>query len=108
VALGCAISFAVVQSMFERADHRKAVELVRGFRGAGGQTIEDLVARGNPGARADGAWSSEILSGCRGFVRVRCRPLGGGDFAFDVDLVRKGIHPGNEAGRAILAQLDGQ
>ena len=107
VAVGVAISFSLVQHMFDASDHRKAQNLARTLGGRHG-SLEDVLAEHDPGARTDAAWSSEILSGCRGYVRVRCRlPQTGQVYAFDVDLVRKAIHPGNELGRAALAELAG-
>ncbi|HJZ87033.1 MAG TPA: hypothetical protein VKN99_17795 [Polyangia bacterium] len=107
IALGTAASFAIVQGMFDRADHEKAERLVRTFAGRQG-TLEDLLARRDPGAHMAANWSSEILSGCRGFVRVKCQlPAAGGEYAFDVDLVRKAIHPGNQRGQAALEELAG-
>ena len=104
VAVGAAISISIVQRMFDASDHRKAQALVRSFGQHG--SLEDLLAQTDPGARSDTAWSSEILSGCRGFVRVRCRlPQTGQVYAFDVDLVRRSIHPGNELGRTALERL---
>jgi hypothetical protein len=111
VALGTAISFAIVQRMFDRADHDKAAKLVRMFPSRDGKTtVEDLLARRDPAARGEGAWSTEILSGCRGFVRVRCTlpAAAGGEYAFDVDLVRRAIHPGNDQGRRLLEELGGR
>jgi hypothetical protein len=108
IALGAFVSFSIVQHMFDRADHEKAAKMVRTFAGKGGQTLEDVLAKKDPGARSDAAWSSEILSGCRGFVRVRCRlPQTGAEYDFDVDLVRRGIHPGNANGEAALTELGG-
>jgi hypothetical protein len=108
VALGAFLSFSLVQAMFDRADHDKALKLVRQFAGKSGETIEDLLARKDPGAHSDLSWSTEILSGCRGFVRVTCRlPQHGDDYVFDVDLVRRGIHPGDEGGRQVLEALQG-
>jgi hypothetical protein len=108
VCVGVAISFRVVQGMFDRADHSKAELTVRTLTGPGGPTLEDVLARKDPGARTDAAWSSEILSGCRGFVRVRCRlASAGGEYVFDVDLVRRAVHPGNEAGKVALSELGG-
>jgi hypothetical protein len=107
-ALGVVVSYAVVQGMFDRADHQKAEKLVRGFPGRDGRTLEDVLAAQDPAARSDLSWSSDILSGCRGFVRVRCRLPQAGEFAFDVDLVRRGIHPGNRAGEQALETLGGR
>ena len=71
------------------------------------RTLEDLLAERNPAARLDASWSSEMLSSCRGYVRVHAF-LDNTDYAFDVDLVRHGVHPGNEAGKAVLAALFAQ
>ena len=126
-ALGVVLSYAWLDGRYEQADHRKAKTLVRslsassrlvgavqdGGTGTGAstpaekRTVEDILAARNPAARLDATWSSEMLSSCRGFVRVHAF-LDNTDYAFDVDLVRHGIHPGNEAGRAILAQLETQ
>ena len=106
-ALGLVISYAVVQGMFDRADHGKAEKLVREFAGKDG-TLEDWLAKKDPAAHSDLAWSSEIISGCRGFVRVRCRLPQAGEFDFDVDLVNRSIHPGNGPGEQALAALGGR
>jgi hypothetical protein len=107
-ALGLVISYAVVQGMFERADHTKAEKLVRGFQGKDGRTLEDLLAQKDPAAHSDLSWSSEILSGCRGFVRVRARLPQAGEYDFDVDLVQRSIHPGNGLGEQALEALGGR
>jgi hypothetical protein len=107
-ALGLVISYAVVQGMFDRADHRKAEQLVRAFAGKDGQTMEDFLAQKDPAAHSDLSWSSDILSGCRGYVRVRCRLPQAGEYDFDVDLVRRSIHPGNGPGEQALAALGGR
>ena len=107
-ALGLVISYAVVQGMFDRADHKKAEQLVRAFAAKDGHTLEDVLAQKDPAAHSDLSWSSEILSGCRGFVRVRCRLPQAGEYDFDVDLVNKSIHPGNAAGEQALAALGGR
>jgi hypothetical protein len=108
-ALGLVISYTIVQGMFDRADHRKAEQLVRTFAGKDGKTsLEDLLAEKDPAAHSDLSWSSEILSGCRGFVRVRCRLPQAGEYDFDTDLVQRSIHPGNEAGKQALEALGGR
>ena len=52
----------------------------------------------------NGAWSSEITQGCRGFVRVSYSAPGG-LYQFDYDVPQHRIHPGNAAAERILARL---
>lgn len=102
-ALLAAGSLVLLQRAFDGADHRKAELLVRTFQPAGGRPLVDVLAARDPRARADAAWSTEILSGCRGFVRVRCM-LPDGPYDFGVDLVKRSIHPANGAGELALQE----
>jgi hypothetical protein len=101
-----AASVVVLQRAFDDADHRKAQRQVRALRmppaqpGGPDRTLEDVLAARDPRAHSDAAWSSEILSGCRGAVAVRFEP-----YLFHVDLVRGAVSAGNPRAEEILRPL---
>lgn len=104
-ALGMVLSYSWLNGRYEQADYRKAIGLVRHLKAPNKTTtLEDVLAERFPAARLDATWSSEMLSSCRGYVRVHAI-LDATDYAFDVDVVQHGIHPGNEAGKATLLAL---
>lgn len=107
-ALGIVASFWLLEGAFAAGDHRKAQALVREHR-LGGPTLEQFLLSRHADRTGPPAWSSHILSGCRGFVRVRCaiprRGAAPAAYVFDVDLPQKGIHPADEAGRSVLREF---
>ena len=102
VMLVCMVATALLlQGLFEASDHGKAERIVRGYRGAGGPSVGELVEAAAPG----GAWSSEILHACRGFARVHYATPGGVHYEFDYDLPQHRIHPGNPLAASVLARV---
>jgi hypothetical protein len=96
-----AASLLILQRAFDASDHRKAEHAVRDYT-IGDRRLGALVESKSPG----GVWSSGITHGCRGIVRVAYHaPVG--EWAFDYDVPGHAIHPGDEAGRAALAELTG-
>jgi hypothetical protein len=85
----------ILQSAFDASDHRKADRAVRNYT-VDGRVLGPYLERRQP----DREWSTEIMHGCRGVVRVTY-----GDVAFDYDVPGHGIHPGNEAGRLALEEF---
>jgi hypothetical protein len=102
VVLACMIATALVlQGMFDASDHAKSERIVRGYRTIeAGAPLGERVEKATPG----GVWSSEILHGCRGYVRVRYSAPGG-EYVFDYDVPQHRIHPGNDAAARLLAEL---
>jgi len=90
----------VLQGLFDKSDHEKSERVVRSYRGAGGATVEERVAKEAPG----GAWSTEITQGCRGIVRVTYSAPAG-VYVFDYDVPEHRIHPGNAAAERILGAM---
>ena len=108
ILLAAAGSLLVLQGIFDRSDLDKAERMVRDYR-IGGPALGEIIDRRHPERTGPGRWSAEILSSCRGTVRVTCavpRPSGDAIHRFDVDLPRKAIHPADEAGRAALEALE--
>lgn len=88
----------VLQGLFDKSDHEKSERIVRGYRGGGGATVEERLAKEAPG----GAWASEITHGCRGVVRVSYTAPAG-QYLFDYDVPGHAIHPANPAAERVLA-----
>jgi hypothetical protein len=101
VLLVCVVGTALLlQGLFEKSDHEKSERIVRAYRGDGGPTLGERVEAESPG----GAWSSEIVDGCRGYVRVRYDSPRGG-YQFDYEVPSHRIHPGNSAAERILGAI---
>lgn len=108
ILVAAAGSLFVLQGIFNRSDLDKAEKLVREHR-IGGARLGDALDRRHQDRIGPGRWSAEILSSCRGVVRVTCavpRPSQDALYRFDVDLPAKAIHPADEAGRAALLDLE--
>ena len=108
ILVAAAGSLLVLQGVFDRADLDKAERLVREYR-IGSVALGESVEQRHPDRTGAGRYSSEILSSCRGVVRVTCavpRPKGDTIYRFDVDLPQKAIHPADGAGRAALLGLE--
>lgn len=110
VALLSAIGFSVyvLEGAYRGADTKKAVALVQDYQI--GPTSDERIARylqlKHPGEHR---WHGSVLSSCHGYVRVTSEvPSAGGVVAYqwDVDLVKGAIYPANEAGRAVLQELE--
>ncbi len=110
MALVSAIAFSVyfVEGSFTGADTKKAVLLVQDYQI--GPTSDERIARylqlKFPGEHR---WHGEVVSSCHGYVRVTASvPTQQGvvSYLWDVDLVKAGIHPANQAGREVLGELE--
>jgi hypothetical protein len=98
-----------LQGRFDTADHEKATSLVREYRAkTEGPTIEAAILARHPEAKDfDLSWSSEIVSSCRGYVRVsgyvsKAKVT----YAFDVDLTGPSIHPTDPTTIEVLRALE--
>ncbi|MEK6606117.1 MAG: hypothetical protein AABZ30_00480 [Myxococcota bacterium] len=109
VALGIVASAAVLESAFEGADHRKAVDLVRDHR-LRELRLEDYLRSRHADSAGQAVWSSTVTSGCRGFVRVVCeiprRAALPARYVFDVDLPRRSLHPADGQGALVLREFE--
>jgi hypothetical protein len=110
MALCAALAFSAyfIEGAFRGADTKKAVTLVQDYQI--GPTSDEQIARylqnKFPGEHR---WHGEVLSSCHGYVRVTAQvptPRGVATYLWDVDLVKAGIHPANEAGKALLLELE--
>lgn len=108
VALGIVASFWILEQTFAQSDHRKAQEMVRSHAKKG-RTLEQFLLRKHPQRTSPPAWSSQILSSCRGTVRVNCLVLEGKEsttYRFDIDLSRHAMFAADQASRALLEEFD--
>lgn len=104
ILVAAAASLMVLQGIFDRADLEKGEKLVREYR-IGRQGLGEFIESRHGDRSGPTRWSAEIVSGCRGVVRVSCAiPLDTRDavYRFDVDLPQKAIHPADEAGKNAL------
>jgi hypothetical protein len=97
-----------MQRRYEASDQRNALDVVQGYRSSAG-SIPELIQRRHPGRIVE--WSAAEESACYQHVRVRAvandaqnRPV---EYDFIVDINGPSIHPGNERGQQLLADLDG-
>jgi hypothetical protein len=115
VFLVICMSLFYLQSIFDDSDHHKAEIEVRTHQVVdGGPTLEQWLYARYPESNG-GAWSSSVISGCHGYMRVtwdastRNGPV---EYAWDVDLPEHMIHPdpGNDLGKQALVEFwnDGQ
>ena len=108
ILVAAAVSLFVLQGIFDRSDLDKGEKLAREYR-LGATTLGQFVESRHTDRTGPARWSAEILSSCRGTVRVTCAvPRAEGDaiYRFDIDLPEKAIHPGDEAGKAALEALE--
>ena len=108
ILIAAAASLLVLQGIFDRADLEKGERLVREYR-IGGPALGNFIEGQHADRSGPTRWSAEIVSGCRGVVRVSCavpRPTGDALYRFDVDLPQKAIHPGDEPGKNALQALE--
>ena len=86
-----------LQGRFDESDHTKSLQLVRNYRVGDGPSIEDVIAKNHSTTSSQQiTWSTEIVSGCRGHVRVVATISERGkrsDYAFDVNMNGPSIHP---------------
>lgn len=100
-----------LQGRFDNSDLEKATKVVSHYRPAGGTALSSAIARRHPGVpESHISWSSEILSGCLGHVRVTALvPAEDGhppaEYSFDVDLNGPSVHPTDTRTVEILRSL---
>ena len=105
--LACVTAMQVLQFLFDRGDLRRALGVVRDFRGPEGRSIEEeLRLRHADDILGDPSWDATIVSGCYGVVRatatVARQKRSPAVYRWDVDLVNGSIHPADDAGRELL------
>jgi hypothetical protein len=96
-----------LQGRFDTTDHKKATEMVQSYRAVPkGPTIADAIHARHPDVKDyEVSWSSEIVSSCRGYVRVSAVVPPSTTYAFDVDLTGPSIHPTDPSTIDILRSL---
>jgi len=100
MAVLAAFSLVYLQGLFDQADHRKAIAAVRAMQThPGAPTFGEFLAERTKGAVT---FSSTLLSGCRGTVRVDAHPESAGLLSYQVDLVSHTVAPLNGAGGRAL------
>ena len=106
------VTLSWLQGRFDTADHDKATKIVQTYMPKGGAIdLTDLILREHPDRkRYDIRWTSEILSGCYGYVRVTAYlppkdESPAATYAFDVDLPAMAIHPTDPKTKAFLEEL---
>ena len=107
----CIAAVNYMQTLFDKGDMKRALEVVRDFRGAGGQTVQQaLEARHGPARSGEISWEVGIQSSFYGVMRLTATvPLKDDNpqvYRFDVDLVTNGIHPADDHGRELLAHIN--
>lgn len=98
-----------MQRRFESADAHAGLEIVQGYRSSANATVPELLVYHHPNATPE--WSTKMQSACFQHIRVEAQvtdPPGGTttSYVFDVDINGPVIHPANDSGRKIIAELD--
>lgn len=106
----CSAAVQYLEALFDRGDVRKALAVIEDFRGPDGRSIEaHLRERHGDQLASEPVWNIEIRSSCYGVMRatatVPLKQHAPTVYRFDVDLVRGSIHPADDAGRKILADM---
>ena len=107
----CIAAVNYMQSLFDKGDMKRAMHVVRDFRGGSGRTIaEALQAKHADRLNGEISWEIGIQSSCYGVMRITATvPLRDGNpqvYRFDVDLVKNGIHPADDHGRELLLSMN--
>ena len=97
-----------MQGRYETSDEKHAIEIVQGYRSRAGVSIPDVLERRHPDDSV--RWSSSIKSSCFQHIEVQATvdtaAAPPAVYAFVVDINGPAIHPGNEAGKEVLAAID--
>ena len=85
--------------------------MVRSYKVGASPTLEETIAARHPDIKPyELSWSSEIMSSCRGYVRVtvlvpKKKNRDAVTYSFDVDLTGPSIHPTDPTTIEILSKL---
>jgi hypothetical protein len=106
--VGSATLLAIVfmfwlQSKFDGADRKHALEVVRDYHARGGWSVPDILDQKHPGRTP--IWAVETQSSCLQTERVSA-DVDGVRYQFVVAINGPSIHPGNPASEAVMKQLD--
>lgn len=99
VAVACILW---VQSKFDGADRKAALDVVQEYRSKQGASIPEVLDKKHPGQAP--FWTVETQSSCFHHERVRA-VVAGVPYDFMVDIDGPSIHPGNPAGEDVLRDL---
>ncbi len=97
------VSMFWIQSKFEAADRRAAINLVHDYRAKGGWTVPDLLDARHPGSSP--TWTVETQSSCLHHYEKVTAVVSGERYEFMVDIDGPSIHPGNRESEAVVQQL---
>ena len=103
VTLLAIVSMFWIQSKFDGADRRAALNVVREYRSKGGWTIPEILDAKHPGNVP--LWTVQTKSSCLQHEKVSA-DVDGVHYDFMVDINGPSIHPGNRASESVLKQLD--
>jgi len=92
-----------LQSKYDSADRKAALDVVQGYRSKQGWSIPEILDQKHPGHAP--LWSVKTESACRQHELVRAE-IDGARYDFVVDINGPSIHPGNLEGEAIIGDLD--
>ena len=107
----CIAAVNYMQTLFDKGDMKRALQVVRDFRGESGQSIQQALEQRHADALGgEISWEIGIQSSCYGVMRLTATvPLKKRNpqvYRFDVDLVRNGIHPADDHGRELLLGMN--
>ena len=92
-----------VQSKFDGADRKAALEVVQTYHSKLGRSIPQVLGEKHPGKTP--LWTVETQSACMQHERVRVA-VGDARYEFVVDINGPSIHPGNRPSEEVLGELD--
>jgi hypothetical protein len=107
----CIAAVNYMQTLFDKGDMKRALQVVRDFKGASGQTIQQALQAQHAGRlQGEISWEIGIQSSFYGVMRLTATaPLKDANpqvYRFDVDLVSNGIHPADDHGRELLLEMN--